>query len=387
MKQSPNLSEQESLHAAAQQGDVAAVQRLLASLHTSEYLDRRDVDGSTALHKAAVYGNTGMIHLLLASGADPSIQDRNGSTALHLAAFECDVAAVQRLLESLHTSEYIDRRTAYGFTALHRAALKWNGLEVVRTLLEAGANPNTEVMNGRTPLHTAAYAGRIEMVRALLEAGANPNVAGLHGYTPLYHAVERDHIEVIGALLEAGANPNAPVEGLSTALHKAAVYGNVGAINLLLEFGADNRIQDSDGRTSLHAAHYPEVIHLLLASGADPSIQDRDGNTALHQAVSDGIPAGRQLFAFAHHPDCCRLSLWNIRNHAGQTVVESAAPQHRHVVQHYYEIAQTSANRQGMLAFSAALHPRLGQHSPARVLPPDLLGTIAEHVRGRGSRS
>lgn len=58
--------------------------------------------------------------------------------------------------------------------ALHYAAER--SLELVRTLVEHGADIDKRDQTGHTPLHWAAYVNRFEIVRFLLEQGANPNV-------------------------------------------------------------------------------------------------------------------------------------------------------------------------------------------------------------------
>ena len=71
--------------------------------------------------------------------------------------------------------------------------------EVVRLLLDAGANKDQVDSNGRTPLLLAVKYNKIEMVRLLLKAGANRNKADKYGRTPLDEAQDA---EIIGLLHE-----------------------------------------------------------------------------------------------------------------------------------------------------------------------------------------
>jgi len=59
---------------------------------------------------------------------------------------------------------------------------------------------------GRTPLSDAAASGHEEMVRALIEAGADENKANNNGYSPLYWAAHQGHEAVVQALIETGAD-------------------------------------------------------------------------------------------------------------------------------------------------------------------------------------
>jgi len=62
---------------------------------------------------------------------------------------------------------------------------------------------------GYTPLHVACHFGQVNMVRFLLQHGANVDTSTSFGYTPLHQAAQQGHILVISLLLENKAKPNA----------------------------------------------------------------------------------------------------------------------------------------------------------------------------------
>ena len=69
----------------------------------------------------------------------------------------------------------------------------------VQTALKNGANPNAKDDDGWTPLHWAAFKGRVNVVKLLLERGANPLIADNEGHIPLYYAKD----SAIRSLLES----------------------------------------------------------------------------------------------------------------------------------------------------------------------------------------
>jgi len=101
-----------------------------------------------------------------------------------------------------------------------------------------------------TPLIHAAANGRVEVVRVLLEGGANVERVNAYQRTALYIAASHGHLEVCRLLLDWGAKVD-PVDWLKeTPLHDAVQRGHLSVAKLLVERGADVRLKNNKGQTA-----------------------------------------------------------------------------------------------------------------------------------------
>jgi uncharacterized protein len=166
---------------------------------------------------------------------DPGVataRDASGVSALMRALYRFDkplVEAVRRRVDSLDVFEAaafgeVDRLTLLvegdpalvtsysgdGFTALHFAAF-FGRYEAAALLVQRGAEVDAfgrGWMTG-TPLHSAVSRLQSDVVRILIDAGANPNVRQSAGWTPLHAAAANGDIASVDLLLDAGADPTA----------------------------------------------------------------------------------------------------------------------------------------------------------------------------------
>src|SRR5581483_4993278 len=112
----------------------------------------------------------------------------------------------------------------------------------VGALLSRGADVNGPDKRGTTPLYKASVQGKTEIVRVLLDAGADPNLdsGGETEGTPLCAAAAWGHTDIVRLLLQSGADPNR-VECANThptrALNWATRNGHGECVDLLLAAG------------------------------------------------------------------------------------------------------------------------------------------------------
>ena len=192
------------LHAAAHKGDVAKVQRLVAS---GAGLNATDAHGRTPLHVATFARQREAIRALAKAGADLNRLEADRYDAVTIAAVADDEATLKVLLELGASAKQVTSR--YDGTALIAAAhLGHDG--VVRQLIAAGA-PLDHVNN----LHWTAVIEAIVLgdggarhqatLKALIDAGANLQLADRSGQTPLALAKARGFTAMVSMLEKAGA--------------------------------------------------------------------------------------------------------------------------------------------------------------------------------------
>ena len=317
---------------AAQARDIETVRTLLKA---GGDVSAAQGDGMTALHWAALHGDTPLVSLLLTAGANIRATTRiGGYTPLHLASRGGYSHVMQALIAA---GAQVGARTATGATPLLLAAGAGD-VEGVSRLIVAGADVNaTEDVYSQTPLMVAAGFDRAEVVTVLLarnadaslastvtdlrkltapsdEAGRRPQpeataVAGATrpyayneligaqgGLTALHFAARQGSARAVRALLAGGANVNAPSPGdASTPLLVAIINGHFDTVAEMLERGADPNASNEAGVSPLYAtlnvqwapiAAYPQprahlqqtrsyldVLKLLLDKGADPNVR------------------------------------------------------------------------------------------------------------------
>jgi ankyrin repeat protein len=175
---------------------------------------------------------------------------------------------------------------------IHELAQKGD-LESVKTLIEKDPElVNAKDKDNRTPLHWACRGVHLEVVKFLVEKGADVNAEDSNKVVPLHSLAVRNSIEAIELLLAKEANVDTKEYGGHTALHYAAMYNAADAAALLIEKGADIEIRDDYARTPLllcaRERGGPTTTRVLLEAGADVNARDKFQDTALNLAAWRG---------------------------------------------------------------------------------------------------
>lgn len=166
-------------------------------------------------------------------------------------------------------------------------------IEVIKILLEAGADANAEGGKWGSALLAAASKGELSTLELLVESGANVNDPSERGRCLLPSL--RGGIQCLQFLLDSGADIDMQGSSDGTALYNAIGYNWSDWVKLLLERNANVNAVGGEFYTPLQRAcirgAVPQILHwveTLLERGADPNIRGGEHGTALQAACRHG---------------------------------------------------------------------------------------------------
>lgn len=192
-------------------GDTAAVQKYLDDKgDPNAKFDDGGCNACTLLHHAASGGRIDVAKLLIEKGANINVTNAAGLTPLHAACTTQQIGMARFLLDHEQAKRSLSMRDQFGNTPLMYAVAspgKSPSVELVRLILDAGADVSIATNVGNTPLHIAAYKGFGDIVSLLLARGANREARNAKGETParLAAASKQDAIvQMLNAPAAAG---------------------------------------------------------------------------------------------------------------------------------------------------------------------------------------
>ncbi|MBC8276917.1 MAG: ankyrin repeat domain-containing protein [FCB group bacterium] len=279
-------SQNSALHGAARNGRDDVVSYLLTK---GVPVDGKNTDGSTSLQLAAINGRLGCAELLAAAGAEIDARDNENTTPLHVACQNGRLDVVM-FLETMGADVFVQDDN--GMSALHWAAYN-NRLDVAAYLIDEKKFDINVLKVGirgshSTPMHGAAAYGHPEMVKYLIDKGADVNIANDFGFTPILGAASGGKVECMQYLVEAGADINMKLPQGESLIHLAAQSGNLDMVKMLVDNGADINQRTDYGRIPLINALYSEqleAIKYLVEHGANLNNRNENNGTVMHAAM------------------------------------------------------------------------------------------------------
>lgn len=252
--------------------------------------------GLMPLHYAVWQRYFEATQLLLVRGSEVNAIDECGYSALHLAAEHGYPELVDLLLKSEAQVDYRPPTDEpYPRTTLCdeplRLAIRNKHLDIARTLLEHGADPNKRYFFGSE----INLINDLDFLELLLTFGANPDSRDRSGLTPLMKAARQNSgMPAVLLLLSHGADVNASTDERHdhrTVLHYAVLSGNIAIVNLLIKQGAKLNCEP-EKPSALDLAILKgdlETVKMLIAAGADVNRSSPVIGSPLHVACADNI--------------------------------------------------------------------------------------------------
>ncbi len=264
------MHEETALFKAAYYGHAEVASILLengADMHA------RDSRGNTPLLHAASRGHSRAAEVLLDHGADVNAKNHQDWNALMQACVVGDLETA-KLLVARKSEVNLSGKEA-GATPLMLACWK-DSVALVDLLLQSGADVHWKDSEGKTAFEqviqsTLQYTVPIQIVKSLVDAGADLEPRLLHGCTPLSIAAIKGDLAVLQLLLEKGSQVNTPDEFGVTPLMQAAMYGHPDGVEWLLLYDAEVNAKAKTGKTAFAFASeggHAEVARLLAKEGA-----------------------------------------------------------------------------------------------------------------------
>ena len=202
-----------SIHAAAENGSIEIIQFL--TKNGADFLAVDD-DGNSILHYSCLYKGLDLVQYLIESGFDYNIQNKKHITPLMLSIKHNNQSVIDFLIQKKAGLDFLYRE---GNTPLHWCAT--NGkYDLMKVLITDGANVNAKNNYEKTPLHVVAHdTNTNNIVRFLLDNGAEMNVLDRNGKSPLYYFHSRIDNELKNRFFGGDADLTIKNENSKSILH------------------------------------------------------------------------------------------------------------------------------------------------------------------------
>ena len=308
---------------------------LKKALKSHDVENEKMFDNETLLYRSAQIGSIKCCRVLLDNGSDPNVKtELFEETPLQVAIQEDKEEVVDLLLKNKAS---VNSLNAEGESALF-TAVRFNRINIFKKLLDNGANPQFQNINGDTLIDVAQLMHASDALEILKQKGENTqqtikepkpekraprhfkgaksqtiedaadlvkeddinklkeminssdilNQQMFDEYTLLHVAAESNAIKCMSFLIETGLNVNAQTKTFKeTPLQMAAAEGNQECVDMLIAAGADVNLENAEGENALFASIRSQNVNIfenILNHGVDPNSKNLNGYTLFQVA-------------------------------------------------------------------------------------------------------
>ncbi|KAL3880297.1 hypothetical protein ACJMK2_032545 [Sinanodonta woodiana] len=225
-------------------------------------LNEVDSHKHTSAHYAAVSGNVAVLKYLIGHGTNPWCRTSQEETLLHISCLEGQLDITKFLVETY--PKMLNEVDSHKHTPAHYAAVSGN-VDVLRYLIDQGADPWCITSQEETLLHMACLEGHLDMTKFLAETYPNMlNEVDAHKHTVAHYATVSGNVAVLSYVLSHGADPWCITSQEETLLHMACLEGHLDMTKFLVETYPNmlNEV-DSQKRTVEHYATVSGNVDVL----------------------------------------------------------------------------------------------------------------------------
>ncbi len=311
--------------------DVVAIDivKFLVSDEAGADVNAQDDHGETALFKAVYKKQIEIVKILVRCGVNISHKNSDNRTAIYWAIAKKNVEEAIFLLEKAHEDLNV-WNGVYEWSYMQTAA-RLGCLPVLKHLVDVARDDlDMEDQEDQTALILATIKGHTDIVKFLIEAGADINKRDTGGESALFHAVSRKHLGIVKFLVDTGGvditirnvddrtvmyfaitestadlvkilvqkctelKLTDEVEPYTTALYLAVNKGRKDIVEFLLsQKDSGINIKGGDGETPLFKAVHKNRLDIVRSMASrckdlDANIMNNEYRTALHWAVAEG---------------------------------------------------------------------------------------------------
>jgi len=282
-------------------------------------INRTDAQGKTVLYKEVERENYDTINFLIASGADINAQDNEGRTVLFDAVLKgpknmnmidylitngsdmdhrdfSERTVVDDLCDAVLISQNNKKPTLKRFLDLNENE---DYMALLKKMLLFKPKINQAKVDGRSLIFDLVNENNLELIKLIVNAGADLNIEDNEGNTPLSCMIDNGlkitrqkekelFLERLVFLLKFRIDISTIDKEGRTIFHKAVMADDIEVVEKLLTKKTNLDIKDKQGRTALHHTQWKgnyKIARLLIAAGADINAADYAGFTILNYAA------------------------------------------------------------------------------------------------------